>query len=115
MRKFLDDYQEVFRCVLYLLVLLPLYYLIPQIDPRSGIDGFGSLWNMIVVLIAVDIAALATWLIFKANFKDIDDGQETDLMCNAKAGSLTAVWYLAIHRATWLALFSLVLYSLLGR
>lgn len=114
MRKFFSDYQEAFRCVAYLFVLVPLYYLIPQIDPRSGIDGFGSLWNMIVVLIAIDIAALLTWLIFRAVFYDPSEAEEAQLLAQAKAGSLTAVWYILGHRAAWLALFSLVLFSLLG-
>jgi len=81
---FFGRWQEpVLWLPLLLLALLFAWYLIPAVDPRAGVDGFGSLWGQLVVAVAVVQAAFFTWLIRRSYFLELTDKDERELLDHA--------------------------------
>jgi hypothetical protein len=65
------------------------YYRIGEMDPRSGIDGFGPLWGMLIVLFAHFTAAFGAWLVHNAYFRKNTDEDEEQLQEIATGNVLT--------------------------
>lgn len=125
----LSNWQEP---LLWLPIALALgiaaYYVIPSIDPRAGIDGWGAVWNYIVVTIAVLLAGFLAWLLHRTYFLELDDDDERELIDHAcgiersegtgfRIGAGPTTWQAIVvllrKDFLWLAVFWLVLSRLL--
>lgn len=68
-KKFLDTYQElIFWMPPALLLLFLAFKLIPAIDPRSGIDGFGQLFAMLTNTVGGIMVCFSAWLTKRCYF-----------------------------------------------
>lgn len=124
LRAFLSRWQEpLFWLPSIFAVLLVTYYLFPALDPRSGIDGFGTIWGQLAVAFGVMLAGFLTWAIRTIYQYELTDADERELIDHA-AGiersatgsrighgpqSWHAVAVLVLDRAQWLAIFWLLL------
>lgn len=112
-----------------LFVLLVIgYQVLPQIDPRAGIDGFGALWASGVTAFNAVLAGFITWFARQLYMLELTDEDERELIDHAigidraengkrfGAGPATtqALGILALDRAVWLAIFLPVFFALQG-
>ena len=122
--RFFSRWQEPLVWVpVVLVVMLIAYRQIPEIDPRAGIDGWGSLWGMLLVLLAVLLAGFVAWLFRTTYHLELTDADERELIDHAAGierasdgrrighacSSWQAVVILAMDRLLWLAVFWLAL------
>lgn len=85
-------WQEVYLWKPILLVaMVAAYYFIHQADPRSGIDGFGPLWGMLMVLFAHFTAAFGAWIVHNTYFRKNNDNDEEQLQDIAVGNALTVL------------------------
>jgi len=62
-KQLLSTYQEVVVWMpLALLAIAIAFKLIPEIDPRSGIDGFGQMFAMLVNVAGGIVVCFSAWL-----------------------------------------------------
>lgn len=108
--------------------LIIAYYLLPQIDPRAGIDGFGGLWASGITAFNVALAGFLVWLLRTTYFLELTDADERELIdhgcgidrdtAGARAGSGPQSWpalaYLLGDRVLWLGTFALIFSALQG-
>ena len=122
--SFLGRWQEPFVWLpTTLAVMIAAWHVIPIIDPRSGIDGFGPIWGQLLVAVAVVLSGFFAWALRMLYSLELDDEGERELIDHA-AGiernsdgtrlghgpeSWPAVVILIMDRAQWLALFWLLL------
>jgi hypothetical protein len=125
----LKRWQEPVVWLPLLIVLLVIaYQVLPQIDPRAGIDGFGALWASGVTAFNAVLAGFLTWFLRQLYTLELTDADERELIDHAAgidrdgtgkragAGPATtqALGILALDRAVWLAIFLPVFYALQG-
>lgn len=124
LQRFVSRWQEPLAWLPAIFAtLLIAYYLLPALDPRSGIDGFGGIWGQLVVAFGVMMAGFFTWALRTLYFNEFSDRDERELIDHA-AGierasdgqrlghgpqSWPAVYILILDRAAWLATFWLLL------
>jgi hypothetical protein len=130
-RNFLHRWQEpVIWMPIALVALLVAFYAIPSIDPRSGVDGFGAIWNALIVIACAGLAGFVAWLLQVTYFRELHDDDERDLADNACGierdaatgkpvhfmgpTSWKPIALLLLDRLTWFAIFSFVFAALLG-
>lgn len=82
--KWLHRYQEILTWLPAILAaLLLMQWVIPWIDPRSGLDGWGTLWGMALVALAAAGAGFGAWL-FEVTYRlEITDDDERELIDHA--------------------------------
>lgn len=111
-----------------LLVLVCAYYVLPQIDPRSGIDGFGGLFAALLTAFNALLAGFLAWLLRALYFLELADPDERELLDHAagidrgvdkcRVGSGPQSWpalvFLIGDRTAWLALFAIIFTALQG-
>jgi hypothetical protein len=104
-------------------VLLGAFYLLPAIDPRSGIDGFGALWNTINVIFAAMLCGFVSWLFIDTYQYEPRDSEDRELLDHAAGidrekesgkrlgsgpqswpGTVIYIW----HGVRWLILFAII-------
>lgn len=109
-------------------LLIGAYYLLPQIDPRAGIDGFGSLWASGVTAFNVLLAGFLAWLLRTTYFRELTDTDERELLDHGcgidrgtdgtRAGSGPQSWpalaFLIGDRIVWIGTFALIFTALQG-
>ncbi|MFO0293789.1 MAG: hypothetical protein ACK51F_10655 [Rhodospirillales bacterium] len=119
-------------------LLIGAYYLLPQIDPRAGIDGFGSLWASGVTAFNVLLAGFLAWLLRTTYFRELTDTDERELLDHAcgieradyeddrarghawppRIGSGPQSWpalaFLIGDRIVWIGTFALIFTALQG-
>lgn len=129
LRAFFSRWQEPIVWLPGAFVLLiGAYYLLPQIDPRAGIDGFGSLWASGVTAFNVLLAGFLAWLLRTTYFRELTDNDERELTDHAcgidrdaagvRAGSGPQSWpalaFLIGDRIVWIGTFALIFTALQG-
>ena len=79
-KKLADDYQEVLFWMppAIALVFLAFHYF-PQIDPRSGIDGLGQMFAMLVNVTGGIMVCFSAWLSKRAYFGMWSDEDQKQL------------------------------------
>lgn len=122
--RFLYRWQEPLIWLPCLVAVLTVaYYLIPAIDPRAGVDGWGAVWNMLPVVLAAVAAGFLAWLFKTLYFLELCDKDERELIDHAcgidrsitgeRIGAGPATWHavavLLMDRLTWFAIFVLLL------
>lgn len=110
-RKFLRDQREVLWIALAVAVLYGTWKGIGYVDPRSGLDGFGSLFNYLLLLILGALASWLAWVCKRLYWHDLSEDEETDLRAKAKAGDRHAKFMLILDRSetlAWLAFWLFV-------
>lgn len=122
--SFFGRWQEPFFWLPAILaVMLAAYYVIPILDPRSGIDGFGPIWGQLLVAVAVILSGFFAWalrMLYSLELSDDDERELIDHACGIDRDSTgrrlghgpqswPAVIILIVDRAQWLAIFWLVL------
>lgn len=124
-KRWLGRWQEpLFWLPSIFCALLAAHYLLPALDPRSGIDGFGSVWGQLVVAFGVMLAGFFTWVqrtLYSYELTDKDERELIDHACGIErsvttgerigAGPMSwpAFWILFLDKAQWLAVFWLLL------
>lgn len=122
--SFLGRWQEPFFWLPAILAaMIAAWYVIPILDPRSGIDGFGPIWGQLLVAVAVVLSGFFAWALRMLYSLELDDDGERELIDHAAGIERTpdgtrighgpeswpAVVILIMDRAQWLALFWLLL------
>lgn len=111
-----------------LLLLVCAYYVLPQIDPRAGIDGFGGLFAALLTAFNALLAGFLAWLLRSLYFLELPDAAERELLDHAagidrgsdnrRVGSGPQSWpalvFLIGDRTAWLALFAILFTALQG-
>ncbi len=104
--SWLSYWREVPWTLLALAGVVFGYYLIPQIDPTAGIDGWGDLWATGVAVLKGMVIAFSAWFCKDHFMVDLSSEDETLLMDRASRGE--GIWVLLIERVTffvWLLLW----------
>lgn len=105
--RWLHDFQELTGWLPALLVLtLAAFFLLPAIDPRSGIDGLADLFHALVNTVKLTMAAFGAWLLQRLYFRDLSADEETSLQDRELAGDPHARAVLWRNRLEWLACFA---------
>lgn len=105
-RRFLHDYQELAGWLPLLVVLtLAAFYLLPAIDPRSGIDGLADLFHALVNTVKLTMAAFGAWLLQRMYFRDLSRTEEDELLERDRAGDWNARAVIWRNRLEWLLCF----------
>lgn len=105
-RRFLHDYQELAGWLPLLVVLtLAAFYLLPAIDPRSGIDGLADLFHALVNTVKLTMAAFGAWLLQRLYFRDLSRAEEDELLERDQAGDWNARAVIWRNRLEWLLCF----------
>lgn len=106
LKRWLDTWQEaVIWLPVALLITCVAYYLIPYIDPKAGIDGFGGLFNFLMQVVkGIGIFFLA-WLTKRTYLACLDCEEEDQLAKDLKVGE-DSIWWraylrLALDRLEW--------------
>lgn len=109
--EFLHQWQEpVVWIPLLLVALLVLFYLLPRLDPRTGIDGFGDLFHLVGKLLVLAVACFSAWLFKRTYLTVLDEDAERELFNDWRAGDRKALWRLVFDRIEWLVLIGGVLW-----
>lgn len=114
--QFLSRWQEYGWLIVVLALAIAAYYIIPAIDPRSGIDGWGDLFHALVNVFKGVLAVCLAWLC-KAHFwhelehKDEDKLIETMTYGGRYRVSLTIHLLDRLGWLFWLAFWSWVLFA----
>lgn len=107
----LHEWQEFLWAGALLALMILLFYAIPAMDPRAGIDGFGGLYALVVQLLAGVAITFMAWLSKRTYTFDLDDRAEAALFALAKRGDWHAFWLRATDRielGAWLAFWAWV-------
>lgn len=122
--SFFGRWQEpLFWLPTILAALLAAWHVIPILDPRSGIDGFGPIWGQLLVALAVILSGFFTWVLRMLYSLELTDAAERELIDHACGmirnehavvfghgpQSWPAVMIFVVDRAQWLGLFWLLL------
>ncbi len=126
---FLRRWQEpTFWLPAAFVLLVAAYYVLPQIDPRSGIDGFGALFASLLTAFNALLAGFLAWLLRTLYHRELTDADEAELLDHAagiergadhaRIGSGPQSWpalvFLIGDRIAWLALFAIIFTALQG-
>lgn len=114
--RWLHNWQEpVVWLPILVLLWIGLFWAIPRLDPRSGIDGFGDLFHLVGAVIALAVIFFVAWLAKRTYFVELTDAQVESLQASASYGrSWPAVVVLLIDRLEWLGLLGLAYLVLRG-
>lgn len=97
------DWQEVVVWKpLLVMVMLLLFWLIPRVDPQSGMDGFGDLFHLVGRLLVLSALYFSAWLAQKTYLRVIGEDQEEQLFDRALAGDRDALIMLVLNRLEFL-------------
>lgn len=101
--KLVRDYQELLVWFPPLLVMIFIAFkILPAMDPRSGLDGFGQLFSMLINAAGGVMLTFSAWLTKRTYFGMTDPEDRAALPLNARiVGSAEwlicfALWYLVI-------------------
>ncbi len=127
-RAFVSRWQEpLFWLPSIFAVVLVAFYLFPALDPRSGVDGLGTIFGQFVVAFGVMLAGFLTWALRTIYSLELTDSDERELIDHAAGIDRTvdgkrlghgpqswpAVIIITLDRAQWVAIFWLLLSRLL--
>lgn len=74
LKRFVSDWQDALIWLpVIAVVVYTLYTLIPRIDPRSGIDGFGDLFHASVNILKGVLVTFFAWLSKRVYFFERSD------------------------------------------
>ena len=99
---------EVLVAIVLVVVMYKAYRWIPEIDPRTGVDVWGSLLAVFPVLIAAALSGSVAWLLQWAFFDPLTDTAEARLYERAANGCWGALGALVVDWLKWLVVFWLV-------
>lgn len=106
LRRFLHDWQELTGWLpLLALLTLSAFFILPAIDPHSGIDGLADLFHALLNTVKLTMAAFGAWLLQRLYFRDLTRQEEDELLQGDRAGDANARFVLWRHRLEWLACF----------
>lgn len=107
---------ELLVAVVATIGMYAVYLIVPRIDPRSGVDVWGSFAAIWPVLVAALLAGTATWTLQAAFFNPLLDTDENKLTDQAVTlGSWTAVALLVLDWLKWVVPFWLIFSAAIGR
>lgn len=102
---FIKNWQEWIAWLpVAVVTLMAVFYIIPAISPRSGIDGFGSLFTLAVqvvkFIVAVSMAYLIKWH-FLSDLSKEDENELHGAMLSKERHEHEARWLLMKDRLEW--------------
>lgn len=107
--QLLHDWQELIVWLpALLLALVVLFVLLPRLDPRSGIDGFGDVFALVKQLVVLAVIWFATWLAKRTYFTELDEDAERDLLQRLNKGDLSALPRLIYELLVWVVIACVV-------
>lgn len=113
LREVVHNYQELVWMALVALGLYGVYLAMPYIDPRSGIDGFGDMFQVGLVAFKGLAAAFLAWFCKRLYWSDLSREKEDRLSEALEAGNLRAGYILILDRLetlAWLAFWLFLLF-----
>ena len=114
-RAFFHNWQELaIWKPLLLLGMLLLFWFLPALDPRSGIDGFGDLFHLVKQLVVLSAIAFSAWLLKRTYLRELSEEEEAKIAEAALAGDRNALRMLILDRVEFLVLACLI-YIVLNR
>lgn len=100
--EFLHQWQElVFWKPLLIVLLLVLFYALPRLDPRTGIDGFGDVFHLVIQLLVLAVAAFCAWLFKRTYLRVLEDDEERKLFDAWRNGDHRVIYILVFDRCEW--------------
>jgi hypothetical protein len=100
LKKLATEYQEiVFWMPPAIGLVFICFWLFPQLDPRSGLDGFGQLYAMLVNLVGGIMVCFSAWLSKRAYFGVWSDEDLLQLRTFLVSASMTPQEKLALMGA----------------
>lgn len=107
---------ELLAAVIATIAMYGVYIIVPRIDPRSGVDVWGSFAAIWPVLVAALLAGTVAWILQAAFFHPLMDTDEQSLADKAVTiNSWTAVALLVLDYAKWLVPFVIIFNAAIGR
>lgn len=103
LREVAHNYQELVWLALIALVLYGVFLVMPYIDPRSGIDGFGDMFQVGLVAFKGMAAAFLAWFCKRLYWSDLSREKEERLIDALESGNLRAGYILILDRLETLA------------
>jgi hypothetical protein len=90
LKKFISDYQEILIWLPPALAAVFLgFHFFPQLDPRSGIDGFGQIYGMLNNVACGIVVCFSSWLTKRAYFGVWSDEDMLQLRTFLVSASMT--------------------------
>lgn len=109
--EFLHQWQEpVVWIPLLLGILFVLFYALPRLDPRTGIDGFGTVFQVVLQALVLAVACFCVWLFKRTYLRVLDEDEEHDLFEKWRDGDRRALLRLVFDRLEWLVLLCAALW-----
>jgi Ni,Fe-hydrogenase I cytochrome b subunit len=103
--EFLHQWQEPVVWVPLLIgLLLILFYALPRLDPRTGIDGFGDTFHLVIRALVLAVTVFSVWLIKKTYLTVLDENKERELFDDWRRGDRGAFKRLVFDRVEWFLL-----------
>lgn len=110
--KFLHNWQELLVWKPILLgLLIGLWLGIPSLDPKSGIDGFGDTFHLVLRALFVSALFFGTWLVKSTYFRELPAHEEQALWLRIQADR--PVLALILDRLETLVILCVIAYILL--
>lgn len=103
--EFLHQWQEPVVWVPVLVgLLLFLFYALPRLDPRTGIDGFGDVFHLLIRVLVLAVSAFCAWLFKRTYLRVLDEDVERELFDDWRRGDRRALLSLIFDRCEWAVL-----------
>jgi len=104
LKEFLHNWQEPLLLLpLFAIGILFLFFLLPAIDPTSGIDGFADAFRIIISIGLCLLVFFLSWMVQKIYCRVVDKGEDDTLWRNLEVDTLrkTALLKILLDRGTF--------------
>lgn len=89
--NWISDHRELFYAVVFVLLLLITWYLVPYVDPRVGFDGWSDILYVLANIAAGWLVVLCAYLSKLATHGETTTEQDLDLRIGVRQGDWGAV------------------------
>jgi hypothetical protein len=110
-----SDHRELFYALVFTLLLLVTWHLVPYVDPRVGFDGWSDILYVLASIAAGWLVVLCAWLSKKATHGETTFADDDQLRTSIAAGNWGAFRLYALEMlsvAFWVGVW---LYVVFGR
>lgn len=111
--EFWAHWAEIPWILVVLCLMVVAFYVLPRIDPRSGIDGFGDLFFFLIAIVKGMLITFGAWWCKKTYTHDLSKQDEITMLDRSSKNPGEIPWTLVIDRLEWVGwiLFWLFVFS----